>query len=78
MRTTDAISPEPLDAREQLPSLQILKSELDEFRRTGSRLHLVHAARALDDARIELRQLLLGGLEAGRQMGREVEPFDEH
>ena len=78
MRTNDAISPEPLDTRERLPSLKILESELDEFRRTGSSLHLVHAARALDDARVELRQLLIGGLEASRLMGWDVEPFDEH
>ena len=40
-------------------SLQVLDTELDEFGRTGRRLHHLHAARALDDARAELRQLLL-------------------
>lgn len=46
------------DPEDHLPSLQILASELEAFKRTGKPLHLLHAARALDDARTELRQLL--------------------
>jgi len=60
----------------RLPSLQILASELDEFRRTGRRLHLLHAARALDDARLELRQLLLEG-SAGLDLSCSAEHLDE-
>jgi hypothetical protein len=41
-----------------MPSLQILASELDEFKRTGRQLHLLHAVRALDEARVELREFV--------------------
>jgi hypothetical protein len=47
--------PDPYDA---LPSLNVLVNELTAYRSTGSLLHLVHAARALDDARAELEGLL--------------------
>ena len=46
------------DECDGLPSLQILESELAEFRRTGRKVHLLHAARALDDAQVEMRQVL--------------------
>jgi hypothetical protein len=47
--------PAPYDAP---PSLSVLASELAAYRSTGSRLHLAHAARALDEARAELEGLL--------------------
>jgi hypothetical protein len=47
--------PDPYDA---LPSLSLLASELAAYRSTGSRLHLAHAVRALDEARAELEGLL--------------------
>lgn len=43
------------DLIQRVPSLQILAGEFDEFKRTGRHLHLLHAVRALDDARVELR-----------------------
>ena len=48
----------PTDLLHRVPSLQILAGELDEFKRTGRHLHLLHAVRALDDARVELRQFV--------------------
>jgi hypothetical protein len=42
----------------RLPSLQILADELDEFKRTGRHVHLLHAMRALDDARGELNEFV--------------------
>ena len=47
-----------LDGYSELPSLQILESELAEFRRTGRKVHLLHAARALDEAQVEMREVL--------------------
>jgi len=49
---------EELHRLSTIPSLNILDSELAEFARTGNKLHLLHAARALDDARAEMRALL--------------------
>lgn len=46
------ISPDPAY---RLPILQILADELDEFKRTGRHVHLLHAVRALDEARGELK-----------------------
>ena len=46
------------DPTHRMPSLQILASELDEFKRTGRQLHLLHAVRALDEARVELREFV--------------------
>ena len=40
-----------------VPSLHVLQSELDAYRRTGCAVHLAQAARALNDARIELQSL---------------------
>ena len=51
-------APDPSDPYEALPSLSVLASELTAYRSTGSLLHLVHAARALDAARAELEGLL--------------------
>lgn len=47
------------DARCCIPSLYIFHSELAEFRRTRRKVHLLHAARALDDARVEMREALM-------------------
>jgi hypothetical protein len=47
-----------LEGCSDLPSLQILESELAEFRRTGRKVHLLHAARALDEAQGEMRAVL--------------------
>ena len=44
-------SPDPVDG---IPSLRIAQVELARFKRTGSRLHLAHAQRALKDAQDEL------------------------
>jgi len=52
---------ESLNQDADLPSLQIFNSEIGEYRRTGRRLHLAHAARALDDARAELQRFLAQG-----------------
>lgn len=49
------ISPDPAY---RLPSLQILADELDEFKRTGRHVHLLHAVRALDEARCELKEFI--------------------
>ena len=51
----DSARPNPMH---RLPSLQILASELDGFKRTGRHFHLLHAVRALDEARDELRQFI--------------------
>jgi hypothetical protein len=51
----DPARPDPMH---RLPSLQILANELDEFKRTGRHFHLLHAVRALDEARDELRQYI--------------------
>lgn len=60
------------DPTHRMPSLQILASELDEFKRTGRQLHLLHAVRALDEARIELRQFVQ--LQVRPQVPATVEP----
>jgi hypothetical protein len=49
------MSPDPAY---RLPSLQILADELDEFNRTGRHVHLLHAVRALDEARGELKEFI--------------------
>jgi hypothetical protein len=49
------VSPDPAY---RLPSLQILADELDEFKRTGRHVHLLHAVRALDEARCELKEFI--------------------
>jgi hypothetical protein len=51
-------APDLPDPYETLPSLSVLVSELAAYRSTGSGLHLAHAARALDEARAELEDLL--------------------
>ena len=51
-------APDLPDPYEPIPSLSVLASELTAYRSTGSLLHLVHAARALDAARAELEGLL--------------------
>ena len=51
-------APDLPDPYETFPSLSVLVSELAAYQSTGSRLHLAHAARALDDARAELEGLL--------------------
>jgi hypothetical protein len=48
------------DTVDAIPSLNVLLSELAAYRSTGSPLHLIHAARALDDARAELERVLAG------------------
>jgi uncharacterized membrane protein len=48
------------DTLDAIPSLNVLVSELAAYRSTGSPLHLVHAARALEDARAELERVLAG------------------
>lgn len=48
------------DTLDAIPSLNMLLSELAACRSTGSPLHLVHAARALDDARAELKRVPAG------------------
>jgi hypothetical protein len=48
------------DTLDAIPSLNVLLSELAAYRSTGSPLHLVHAARALEDARAELERVLAG------------------
>jgi len=53
-----------------LPSLQILESELAEFRRTGRKVHLLHAARALDEAQVEMREVLTRELHPIHQPGK--------
>jgi hypothetical protein len=62
-------SRDAIDPREHVPSLLVLTSELDEFKRTGNRLHLLHAARALDDARAELRELLHSAVGSNAKVG---------
>jgi len=69
--------PSSSDLRAGLPSLQILDSELDEFGRTGRRLHLLHAVRALDDAQAELRQLVLFEVNKGAELSSGPEPLNE-
>jgi len=61
--------PDPYDA---LPSLSVLVSELAAYRSTGSRLHLAHAARALDDARAELEGLLLARAARPRSTSKDI------
>jgi hypothetical protein len=56
--TTDMSSPAKANPIYRLPSLQILADELDEFKRTGRHVHLLHAVRALDDARGELNEFV--------------------
>jgi hypothetical protein len=51
-------APDLPDPYEAIPSLSVLASELTAYRSTGSLLHLVHAARAFDEARAELEELL--------------------
>jgi hypothetical protein len=46
------------DPAYRLPSLQILADELDEYKRTGRHVHLLHAVRALDEARGELKEFI--------------------
>ena len=77
MRDADLHRQGSSDPRTRLPSLQILESELDEFGRTGHCLHLLHAARALDDARAELRRLLLIEANKGEALSCGPEQFDE-
>jgi len=55
-----------------LPSLQILESELAEFRRTGRKVHLLHAARALDEAQSEMREVLTRELHPIRQPSKDA------
>jgi hypothetical protein len=50
------------DPPDTIASLNVLLSELAAYRTTGSPLHLIHAARALDDARAELERLLAGAI----------------
>ena len=56
--TTASDDATPKDPVQRIPSLEVLASELDQFKRTGRHLHLLHAVRALDDARNELMQFL--------------------
>ena len=51
-------APDPSDPYDAIPSLSVLVSELTAYRSTGSLLHLAHAARALDEVRAELEDLL--------------------
>jgi hypothetical protein len=51
-------APDLSDRYEAIPSLSVLASKLTAYRSTGSLVHLVHAARALDEARAELEGLL--------------------
>lgn len=41
-----------------LPSLAVLQSELEAYRRTGLRLHLAHPDGAPEDARAEIQNLI--------------------
>ena len=47
----------PPDPTPSLPSLKILRDELEQYRKTGRAVHLAHAARALGDLRMELQTL---------------------
>jgi hypothetical protein len=70
------ISPDPAY---RLPSLQILADELDEYKRTGRHVHLLHAVRALDEARYELKEFIhhqIPGQIHARRLG--VGPPERH
>jgi len=48
----------PHDTKCLLHNIEILLEEFEHFRRTGNRLHLAHAVRALDEARDDLHKML--------------------
>ena len=55
-----------------LPSLQIFESEFAEFQRTGRKVHLLHAARALGEAQVEMREVLTRELHPIHQQSQDA------
>lgn len=53
---------EPTSEHEQthrmLAALELLLEEFETYRRTGNRLHLAHAARAVEELRSDLRAII--------------------
>jgi hypothetical protein len=74
---TSPVAPARSDAMHRLPSLQILTTELDEFKRTGRHFHLLRAVRALDEARDELRQFIHLQTRPGQSGNCEPEQLNE-
>ena len=75
--TIDVSSPAEANPAYRLPSLQILADELGEFKRTGRHIHLLHAVRALDDARGELNEFVQYQIPPARLAAGRPERQDE-
>lgn len=63
MKSPDAVAT-PHDTLTVLLNVDVLTHQMAQYRHTGNRLHLLHAARALEEARETLR-LMLGGPKCG-------------